>query len=195
MKKYFFLPLLFFQLTYGYLPPKRYLMQVNGAYTFPLHNSFRKIYNHAGLINAEASIKAFDNIYPWASVGAMFADGHSLGRGDKTSLTIVPLDIGLKFISNYLFYYPYAAVGASLSWIFIHNDYPYVNQNPSTFDVGLAVKWGLLINPDNSSIFFDIFGRYQYLQANFSEENNPKITTNNPDLSNISAGLGVGYSF
>ena len=196
MNKIYIYLLTFFSVAYGYLPNKDILLEANAAYIFPLRRTFQRIYTNAGYYRLEGTLNTKKYVKPWTSLGIIYTSGTSIGEDDSTSLYMIPLDIGIKLIYPINKFYPYISGGLELAWSYIQNNSIYVQKNQFSLDVGATTKIGTYINPHTSSFFLNLFCEYTWLNGNF-----PKppaylnISTNTADLSRLSLGGGIGFSF
>ncbi len=170
------------------------LPEVRVAYFYPTDQRFREIYSGAGLYSVETSVQAWKGLYPWGSLGFLYASGSSKGEGDNTELYMIPIGLGLKYFFNFDRLHPYLGLGMVVAYTHIHNDSPFVTRNQSKWGVGGIVKTGFLADI-TQSLFFDFFLDYTYLKKSFDHPNSKPVVTHRADLSGLSIGAGLGYRF
>ncbi|MCK4934895.1 MAG: hypothetical protein KAR79_04845, partial [Simkaniaceae bacterium] len=112
---------------------------------------------------------------------------------DRTTLQMVPLTLGLKYIFDYTVIRPYLGAGIVGSYAQIHDRSPYVPQKQSDWGVGGIAKSGLLTYL-SARCFVDFFIDYTYLKMDF-DHTKKNVIYSKADLSGISIGGGLGYQF
>lgn len=207
MKKVLLIFLTFISTANAYLPNKNALIEANAAYVFPLGRTFQDIYTNAGYYRLQGTLNRVNSaqpwvnntlkyVKPWTSVGLIYTSGTSIGADDGTRLYLIPFDIGLNLMFPVDIFYPYLGGGIELAWTFIRNNSAYVQRNQSSFDVGATAKIGTYINPNSSCFFVNLFCEYTWLNGHFPPPPaSLNVKTNTADLSRISLGGGIGFSF
>ena len=169
------------------------LPEVKAAYFYPTHNRFRAIYHDGGIYSIETSVKAWDQLYPWMSLGVFYQTGRSLENRFGTNLLILPIGLGLKYLFTYKQLNPYLGVGMQVTYTHMHDKSPYVDSRFAHWGMGGMIKTGFLAY-FTKSCFFDFFCDYSYLKINYHHRH-PRVVNLRTDLSSISIGAGVGYRF
>lgn len=180
------------------------LFEANAAYFYPTDPQFRKIYSGGGIYRLKTCTQVWEQFYPWISIGVFSKSGSSIGEGDKTRITIVPLGFGFKYLPLFdRFFRPYLEVGGLASYVHIHDYSPYVVKKNSRVGAGGIIKIGLLTYLAKF-FFLDFFCDYSFMKVNFNtsykEErhhgaDNKEVTHHRADLSGFSFGGGIGFSF
>ena len=170
-----------------------FLLEARAAYFYPTASSFRSIYgNGAGLYSIEASYRACGNLYPWASAGILYKSGRTVAERTKTSVTIVPLALGLKYAFCWNCIHPYLGLGILVPYLRTNDDSSFVVRIRNKWGVGAIVKSGIIYDMANC-FFADLFLDYSWTRIGFS--NTDKTTGRTADISGLSVGLGLGFRF
>ncbi len=170
--------------------------EARAAYYYPTDERFRDIYDGAGLYSVEASFQGWKQLYPFASLGFLYASGSSVGEGDATRLYMVPIGLGLKcaFSAKEDRLRPYLGLGMQVAYVNIHNNYSFVDESQSGWGVGGIAKAGLLAMI-TKSIFCDFFMDYTYFKKDFNKKTDQLIFTHKGDFGGLSFGAGLGVRF
>ena len=172
------------------------LTEVRAAYYHPTSKKFRDIYGGSGIYNVELSLETWCNFYPFISAGYYRESGRSIGERNKTTLTMVPLGIGLK----YLFcpcscYHPYLGAGFAASWMHTRDSSPFIHKTTKKWGFGGVFKVGVLAF-FTDCFFVDGFIDYTYMKVHFSgSRSSPLVFLSDADLSGFAFGLGIGFAF
>lgn len=168
------------------------LVEAQAAYYQPTGHEFRAIYSGSVIYGLELSVQSWRGLYAWASSSVLTKSGHSLGFGNSTHLTFVPLGIGLKYLWRVKFIDFYLGGGVLPTHLHIHNHSQYVVQKISKWGCGGIAKAGALFNLPNA-FFIDVFTNYSYLKISNHNSRHGTITPHSADLSGFSFGGGIGY--
>jgi hypothetical protein len=167
-------------------------LEAKAAYFAPTNQTFRQIYGGGGLYNLEFSAQTWGGLYAWGSAGFFRQSGYSIGGHDRTSITFVPLGIGLKYLFTCKNTRPYLGIGIQPTYLHIRDDSPYVIPSSNKWGVSGIIKSGLMIDLTDR-LFFDLFVDYSFIKVPFS--NQGPILRNAADLSGFSFGGGLGRRF
>lgn len=131
----------------------------------------------------------------YASLGYRRVSGHALNTCDKTTLSVVPVDIGIKPIFNFCekFYYFFAA-GPRFFFLQQNNASPYVSSPINACGVGVFVNTGLNVLIKDSFLF-GIFGEYSYENKKISSSVLNVYSSGSTQLGGLAFGLSFGYAF
>lgn len=171
-------------------------LEVKPGYFFFSSSPLKNIYKKGGFsLQASASIPMCHYLDLYTSVGYRRTTGKSLGAGEKTQLSVVPIDIGLKPIVNvYKYLYYFFACGPRYFYINQHNKSSYVDCRVHGSGLGLFVNTGftvLLVD----HLLLGLFGEYAYEK----KKNCPKAfrTYSNGRIQTSGAvfGISLGYAF
>lgn len=127
-----------------------------------------EIYDDGGFqVQGSASIPLCKYLDFYSSFGYRQAWGHALNSEEKTSLTVIPVDIGVKAVGNFSDkYYYFLAMGPRYFSFIQHNDSLYVNPIINGAGIGLFVNTGLNIEL-SKSFLLGIFAEYSYGKKNY----------------------------
>lgn len=172
----------------------QYSAEIKVGYFIPTNELFRKIYGGGGIYNLELSTPVWDCVEAWAGVGYFTQTGHSIGLGDPTHITIVPITLGLKYyfpLTN--FFDGYVGIGAQANYLHMHDQSPFVIEHISKWGIGGIAKAGVICYLENC-FFLDFFVDYSFCRIPFHRTDNIVIR-NTGDISGFSVGTGLGYDF
>ena len=133
----------------------------------------------------------------FTAVNGYSRNGHSLGLSHCTNLRLLPLSLGLQYSINVL---PcldyYAGIGATYSFLHIHDHSQYVHEYIDKNTFGGIFKIGALYYIC-SNVFLDIGIDYLYQHFHFKTSHNDcsYVQRHNLNLSGFKGGLGLGVRF
>jgi hypothetical protein len=176
------------------------LVEIKTGYFFFSNSTMRTIYNRGGLDLQLCASYPLLNLTPRWIVNAYGAieyfhrSGKSLNEDAKTSLWLIPINIGLKptYAINANLYY-YFAIGPRYFYIHQHNHSSYVYKNKSRNGLGFFVNTGFNYAFSNHFVV-DIFGEYSYAKTRF-HSGRSDVYTRNIQIGGFTLGGGLGYGF
>lgn len=171
-----------------------FLPEIRAAYNYETDHLTRDIYGSGALYNFEFNLKIDEHSMPFVSLGYLHQNGKSLGGNDSTTLNLIPIDIGYKYVFLTKNIQPYLGLAMDISYIHLKNESPYVQKTQTTWGVGIKPKSGVLFFP-TERFFIDLFLDYTYLPVSFSQDGKLLVYNKKVDLSSLSIGGGVGYKF
>ncbi len=157
-----------------------------GYFLFSDHK-MRKVYGKGGLdLQVNLSYPLYQvnnrlNLATYASIEYLKNNGSSLADKQKTTLYILPVNLGIQptfFISSKICYY--FAIGPRFFYVHQHNHSHYVNRNKSRNGVGLFVNTGYNFNVWQH-LYLDLFCEYSYAKTHFSPREEGSIHKINPN--------------
>ena len=171
------------------------LVEAKLGYFFFTDSTMRSVFNEGGI---DAQISTAFPVYKclqiYGAIEYMQKWGHSIGAEQRTTLTEVPLSLGLRPvipITNCLDYY--FTVGPRYFFVNVHNCSPYVPKKMSANGCGGFVNTGILYRFD-PNFTLDLFGEYSYLSLRFrSRKGGTEGLT--AQVGGLTFGAGLGYSF
>lgn len=194
-KKFFFFFLLFCSIK-EYALELRPWLEIKPSYFFFPQCPMNDIYKKGGFqIQASGSIP-FRNYFDfYASLGYRRVAGHALDTCEKTNLSVVLLDFGIKPIFNFCekFYYFFAA-GPRLFVFHQNNDSAYVNSSLNASGVGLFANTGFNVLLKDSFLL-GIFGEYSYEKKKICPSIQNVYSSGSTQLGGLAFGLSFGYAF
>lgn len=175
-------------------------LELKFAAVRPFENLVRDIYNnYLPVVELEASFMFGENIKPWINVGYIWNNGYSIGEHDKTSIQVIPLALGGDFIMNNCFCNTdlYLGLGASYSWLKLHDQSPYVHPHTEKGAWGGVARTGFIYHY-NDCIYLDGFLAYSYTYFDIKKDSltDPLyVERHSLNFSNLKLGVGIGYNF
>jgi len=168
--------------------------EAKAAYFHPTDKDFRKVYSGGGIYGFEVTGQAWRNIYAWGSGDYFHKSGSSIGSGNSSKITFVPLGFGLKYLFPMRFVDIYAGAGMLTTYLHMKDDSPFVIHSVSKWGLGAVVKTGanFIIK---KHFFIDLFTSYSFMKIGFHNTHHGKVIRHHADLSGWSIGGGVGYRF
>ncbi len=142
----------------------------------------------------EVSNPIWKTIHIWGSVGYISKHGHSLGDHQSTSMRIIPIPLGLEYLSEFSDWIKlYAGLGPRYFFVHVTNHSHFVHRTNSGNGLGGAFRGGGLIY-FNKHLVLDLFVDYSLKKMDFSGSSKT-IKRHDLDLSGVSLGAGLGYQF
>lgn len=171
-------------------------LEIKPSYFFFSSSPMNDIYDHGGFeIQGSASVPFCDYLDLYCSIGLRKTKGHALNSCEKTGLTVIPVDIGLKPIFNFCecFYY-FFAIGPRYFHFHQHNNSPYVDCIIKGNGIGLFVNTGFNVLLADC-ILIGIFGEYSYEKKTICPTK-PKVYSNGSvQIGGFAFGASLGYAF
>lgn len=171
-------------------------LEIKPTYFLFSGSSMKDIYNKGGFgIQGCASIPLWDFLDFYGSVGYRHAKGHALNTGEKTSITVVPIDIGLKPILKFYerFYY-FFAIGPRCFYFHQHNDSSYVDSKIKNSGIGFFVNTGVNVL-FRDGLLVGIFGEYSYENKKIHQSMPNVFSNGSSQISGFAFGISLGYAF
>lgn len=167
-------------------------VDVGGFY--PVNRDVRSIYHDVlPSLGVSLNVPISQDYHGWINIDYIWSeDGHSLGASDPTSLKILPLSIGVKYILpkyNETIDF-YVALGAVYSLLWIENDSPYVKPHEFKTTFGGVAKIGVMY-PWSERICIDGSLDYLYQRFHFSGSD---VESQSANLSGLKIGIGLNVA-
>jgi len=171
-------------------------LEIKPSYFFFSSSPMNDIYHHGGFeIQASASAPLCDHLDFYGSVGYRKARGHALNTCEKTSLSVVPIDIGLKpFFSFCECAYYFFAIGPRFFSFNQHNSSPYVDCIVNGGGVGLFINTGFNVALAEC-LLLGIFGEYSYEKKTICSSRPNVYSNGSVQIGGLAFGVSVGYAF
>lgn len=175
------------------------LLEFKGAYFHPTNNRFRDIYKNGALYGPEITFELCDQSswYGFASIDLFHRKGHSIGLDTLTSIRLVPIGLGLKYLSASCFesIQWYAGLGFQPIYVSIENDSPAVPDHSKWVPGGIA-KVGTYIDLPQC-FFLDLFVDYSFAHISSVRAQTccGPVVSLKSNISGIIVGAGLGYRF
>ena len=172
---------------------RQLLVEAQAAYFVPLDRTFKRIFNGGGMYGAEVSLQLNRKLFGWVSAHGMVNGGRSLGGHYKTTVTLVPVGLGLKYFFKHGVRGAYLGVGALAEYLHTKNYSPYVPRTSSNWGGGALFKLGYVMDMSESWLV-DIFMNYAYMKV-ASQHSNLVVVPHSANLSGFMFGGSIGYRF
>lgn len=178
------------------------LLEVRGAYFKPTGDRFKHIYNGSGLYGGELAVQLSEcneHWYGFLSVDYLRKKGHSIGLGNPTRVTLLPIGIGVKYVMPACWCDNtdwYVGLGFQPVRVHTHDLSPFVIPKITRWAMGGIVKGGAYIN-FSCNFFLDLFIGYSFARA----KNHLAVAPTGPvvplsaSVSGAIFGAGIGYRF
>lgn len=154
------------------------------------------IYDHGGFeIQGSGSVPVYHHLDFYGSIGYRKAWGHALNSCEKTSLAVIPVDIGLKPVFNFWqrFYY-FFAIGSRYFHFHQHNSSPYVDRIIKGNGIGFFVNTGFnVLLADH--LLLGIFGEYSYEKKKICPCMPNVLSNGSVQIGGFAFGISLGYAF
>lgn len=197
-KKLLFFALLCIATPYAYTTTKCVTpwLEIKPSYFVFTASPMHHIYKHGGFeLQGSASVPVCNYLDIYGSIGYRKAWGRALNTCEKTSLAVIPIDIGLKPVFKFCErYYYFFAVGPRYFHFHQHNKSPYVDCSIKGNGIGFFVNTGfnaLLID----NLLLGIFGEYSYEKKTVCPKR-PRVYSNgSTQMGGFAIGASLGYAF
>ena len=179
-------------LTFSALQSVETLVEAKGSFYYSISSMFWDIYYEDGLFGAEASLRAYEQLFGWFSGSFAIMSGHSIGLHDSTRIAFYPFGAGIKYFWPIKFADIYLGAGGLGVFMHIHDQSFYTPPKINRWGGGAILKGGCIFNC-SSRFFIDLFSDYSFLYVPVPKH--PPLIKNNANLSGWSTGIGIGYRF
>ena len=171
-------------------------LELKSSYFFFAQDPLNKVYNHGGF---EESLSGSFPLWRWlnayASVGIAHVSGKSLNNCQKTSLFLVPLDLGLKVV------FPlhkkldfYLTVGGQYSYLQQHNDSSFVDKHLHQHCGGFFINGGWNIFATRH-LLIGFFGEFAGAKTSIKSHKPNVFGNHDLRIDNGAVGVSIGYAF
>lgn len=171
-------------------------LEIKPSYFFFSLSPMNDIYDDGGFqVQVSTSVPVRSSIDFYGSIGFRKTQGRALNSGQKTSLAVIPIDIGLKPIFSFCetFYYSFA-FGPRFFCFSQHNKSPYVDCKISDGGVGLFINANFNVQlADRFLIGF--FGEYSYEKQAVCPCKPNVYSNGNVQIGGLAVGVSLGYAF
>jgi hypothetical protein len=171
-------------------------LEIKPSYFFFSTSPMNDIYDHGGFeLQGSLSVPVCNYLDLYGSIGYREAWGHALNTCEKTNITVIPVDIGLKPVFNFCerFYY-FFAIGPRYFYFHQHNTSPYVDCRVDGSGIGLFVNTGFNIELTDC-LLLGIFGEYSYEKKTICPSMPNVYSNGSVQLGGFAFGVSLGYAF
>lgn len=182
------------------------MLEVRTSYFYPTSHKFRSIFGDGNVnyqLNTTFPVYYGKNVWVqgidiWFAVDYFHKNGHTKPLHDRTSISIVPITIGLKYFFPALgkvapvnFY-----LGSGLKYFFVHthDNNPYVKRILNVNGAGGVFETGFTTT-FVKHLVLDVFASYSIKKFDAPSVHNAAVKAKSFDVSNVNVGLGLGYKF
>ncbi len=171
-------------------------LEIKPSYFLFSANPMKTIYNHGAFeIQGSGSTPLCRYLNVYGSMGYRIAHGHALESEQETSLTVIPVDIGLKSIINLGHHgYYFIAAGPRYFSFYQYNKSPYVNSLIDDCGIGFFINTGLNIKA-TESFLIGFFAEYSYEKQQVISNRSDVFSNGNIQIGGIALGLSFDYAF
>lgn len=171
-------------------------VELKTGYFFFVADEMRNVYDHAGFdVQLAGSYPVYDFLSVYGSVEYVRKSGSS-SEGDKTSIWLVPLSLGLQYsflINKDKTARYYITLGPRYFFAGAHNHSSFFPKHMHANGLGAFIGTGFLWSFYNR-LTFDFFGEYSYVRLAFhSSHTGTKGHT--VQAGGLTFGVGFGYKF
>jgi hypothetical protein len=171
-------------------------LEIKPSYFFFTTSPMKHIYNKGGFeVQGSISVPFYNYLDFYGSIGCRHVQGHALNTCEKTSLTVMPIDIGLKPVFNFcekLYYF--LAIGPRFFYFHQHNNSPYVTAKINRSGIGFFVNTGFNVQLAECFLF-GIFGEYSYEKKTICPKMPNVFSNGSVQLGGFAFGISLGYAF
>lgn len=171
------------------------IVEAKAAYFLPTNSRFRDIYgNGSGQYGAEVTCKIFRQLYGFASADFFNKKGKSVNFCSPTTVNIINLGIGLKYLFPFCVGDFYLGLGALPTRLHTTDCSPYVVKNRTKWGCGGIAKIGTYFNLPKSFVV-DLFVDYSFVKIPFNCCSKLNLEGHSARANGASFGAGLGYRF
>lgn len=170
-------------------------LEIKPGYFFFANHTLRKIYHGGFEIQGSVTYPINDTIAWYSSIGYIHAKGKSLGDHQKTSISQVPLDLGLRAIADVSECTKiYLSAGPRFFYFHQRNDSTFVPPSVRTNGFGFFINGGYnYVSPQG--FLFGIFGEYAFEQKSFSSTIPNVYGRTDLQIGGFTFGVSIGIQF
>lgn len=195
MKKWL-LSLLFLSGTFPAVGNELWLEAKTGFFS-PTSSDLTDYYSSYGpFVGAEVTGELINRWYGFVGSSWFRKNGSSIGLEDKTTITLVPITAGFKYLQPINDKVEaYFGLGFQTDYVHFHDYSPFVIQKSSGWGFGGMGKLGFLFT-HHTGVFLDVSAEYAWLgDVHFSGTRDGLIERVPVNVSGFSGGVALGYRF
>lgn len=181
---------------------RKVILEFKGAYLLPTNHTLRKAYNNgSALYGPELTVQLgkkhhwTKNIYAFMGADYFQKEGHDLGLCDSTTLRLVPLTLGLKYMipmtrrADF-----YLGLGFESLFVQAQSHRACVTAEKNLWTFGGITELGTYIDVTHH-VMLNFFFNYSFINAKTDSFYGHTRTGCTVDLSSALFGVGLGYRF
>lgn len=172
-------------------------LEARGAYFLWTDSTVKSVYSPGALCGLEFDCRLYEQLYSWVGVDYLCKGGKTLPDHKSTTLTLVPISAGLKWIYTVYRAQPYLGAGIEAFYGKETIDSSVFAHSRANWGCGGIFKAGLLVYLIDH-LFLDLYADYSLQKLNLKKlpASAPQLElVNSVNLSGFSFGLGLGYGF
>ena len=170
-------------------------LEIKPGYFFFSNHTLAKIYHGGFEIQGSGSYPLCGMIALYGSIGYIHAKGKSLHAHQKTSISQIPIDLGLRAITPLSeCVNGYLSIGPRYFYFHQHNDSTYVNRNISRNSLGFFINGGCNFIK-NDYLLLGIFGEYGFEQKSFTSKIPNVYGRHGIQIGGFTVGASIGLAF
>ncbi len=170
-------------------------MEIKPGYFLFSASPMDTIYHNGFQIQGSVSLPFYDYIDFYTSIGYRRACGRTLTTGEKTTLAVVPFDIGVKPVFNLNEYLDcFIAIGPRFFHIHQDNNSPYVNRVLVGNGFGFFATTGLNLFVKDA-VLLGVFGEYSYEKKMLHSTMHNVFSNGDIQMGGFVFGVSLGYVF
>ena len=170
-------------------------LEIKPGYFFFSNHTLRKIYHGGFEIQGSGSYPLCGALALYGSLGYLHVKGKSLQANQKTSISQIPIDVGLRAItplSECL--RGYLTIGPRYFYFHQHNDSTFVNRNIRRTGFGFFINGGCNFIA-NDCFLLGIFGEYAFEQKSFKSMMPNVYGKPDVQIGGFTFGASIGFVF
>ena len=170
-------------------------LEIKPGYFFFANHTLRKIYNGGFEIQGSVTYPLCGMIALYGSLGYVHVKGKSLGGNQKTSISQIPLDGGIRAIVDVgECVKGYLSIGPRFFHFHQHNNSTYVNRDIRKNGFGFFINGGCnFIKSD--CVLLGVFGEYAFEQKSFKSAIPNVYGRRDLQVGGFTFGASVGFTF
>jgi len=171
-------------------------LEIKPSYFFFSSYPMKNIYRNGGFeVQGSTSVPLCKYLDFYGSIGYREVCGKALNSCEKTNLTVVPIDVGLKPIFKFCEHYYYSlAIGPRFFCFHQHNQSPYVDRKIDNAGIGFFTNTGFNVLLKNC-LLFGIFGEYSYEKQKIYPCKSNVYSNGSVQIGGLAFGISLGYAF
>jgi len=171
-------------------------LEIKPSYFFFTASPLKDIYHRGGFeVQGSVSAPVCNHLDLYGSIGYRKASGYALNTCEKTTISVMPIDFGIKPVFNVcerLYYF--FAVGPRYFYLHQRNCSPYVDCIVKGSGIGLFVNTGFNVLLAEHFLL-GIFGEYSYEKKTICPSRPNVYSNGSVQLGGFAFGVSFGYAF
>jgi len=170
------------------------LLEFKAAYFLPTNDTFKDIYGGGAIYGPEVTGQLYKRLYGFTSVNFFNNHGKSIGLCNPTTVKLVTLGLGLKYLIPSIYGTWYIGLGIVPTRLHTHDYSPFVAPFSTRWTCGGVTKAGVYIDLRHS-LFLDLFFDYSFARVKPKCVSGIQVEQHAAYPNGCSFGAGLGYRF